>query len=106
MTGASLRWHYEDGTWWAESPESPEWSGGADSLDEARLLAHSGLRWLGASSVLDPFGELVDTTPRRLEALCVYCGRKTQGLRTCGYCTHLPWLDPYFAPADQWADAR
>jgi hypothetical protein len=52
---ATLLWHYEDGTWWAESPEYPEWTGGAESLDEARLLAHGGLRWLGAQSVIDPF---------------------------------------------------
>lgn len=52
---ASLRWHYEDGTWWAESPEYPEWVGGADSLDEARLLAHGGLYFLGTSEVHDPF---------------------------------------------------
>lgn len=54
-SAATIRWHYEDGTWWAESPEFPEWSGGAESLDEARALAHSGLHWLGATSVRDPF---------------------------------------------------
>ena len=41
--------------WWAESPEFPEWSGGAASLDEARILAHEGLYFMGASSVIDPF---------------------------------------------------
>ena len=61
MSKASLRWHYEDGTWWAESPEFPEWSGGAESLDEARLLAHGGLRFMGATSVVDPFGPLPES---------------------------------------------
>ena len=55
MTAASLRWHYEDGAWWAESPEFPEWIAGASSLDEARILAHDGLYFMGAASVIDPF---------------------------------------------------
>lgn len=61
LSAATLRWHYEDGTWWAESPEFPEWSGGASSLDEARLLAHEGLRFCAendALTIIDPFGEL------------------------------------------------
>ena len=61
VSKASLRWHYEDGTWWAESPEFPEWSGGAESLDEARLLAHGGLRFMGATYVVDPFGPLPES---------------------------------------------
>ncbi len=55
MSAATLLWHYENDSWWAESPEYPEWVGGADSLDEARLLAHGGLHFMGASNVIDPF---------------------------------------------------
>lgn len=52
---AALVWRFENESWWAESPQFPEWSAGAASLDEARLLAHSGLAFMGASSVSDPF---------------------------------------------------
>lgn len=47
--------------WWAESPEYPEWSCFADSLDGARRLAHAGLRFCAgddAVTIIDPFGPL------------------------------------------------
>lgn len=37
--------HREDGVWWFESADIPGWSGAADSLQEARLLASDGVRF-------------------------------------------------------------
>lgn len=37
--------HQEDGRWWAESPDVPEWFVAADSYDEAHRLAEEGVRF-------------------------------------------------------------
>jgi predicted RNase H-like HicB family nuclease len=36
-------YHYEDGLWWAESPDVPEFSGGGNTFQEARERAREGL---------------------------------------------------------------
>lgn len=37
--------HLEDGVWWAESPDIPQWTGGGDSYDESHRLAEEGVRF-------------------------------------------------------------
>lgn len=37
--------HYEDGRWWAESPDVSEWFAAADSYDEVCRLAEEGVRF-------------------------------------------------------------
>jgi predicted RNase H-like HicB family nuclease len=38
-------YHYEDGGWWAESPDVERWSAGAETFDEVRRLAEEGVRF-------------------------------------------------------------
>jgi predicted RNase H-like HicB family nuclease len=35
--------HHEDGRWWAESPDVPEWFAAADTYVEAHRLAQEGI---------------------------------------------------------------
>lgn len=35
MATVTVLYHFDDGLWWAESPEVPEFSGGGDTLAEA-----------------------------------------------------------------------
>jgi predicted RNase H-like HicB family nuclease len=35
--------HYEDGRWWAESPDVPEWFAAAETYAEAHQLAQEGI---------------------------------------------------------------
>jgi predicted RNase H-like HicB family nuclease len=37
--------HCDDGRWWAESPDVPDWSAAGDSFDEVRALADAGVRF-------------------------------------------------------------
>ena len=37
--------HYEDGSWWAESPDVPEWTAAADTYEDAHRLAEEGIRF-------------------------------------------------------------
>lgn len=38
-------YHEEHGRWWAESPDVPRWTVGADSFEETRRLAEEGVRF-------------------------------------------------------------
>lgn len=35
--------HYEDGHWWAESPDVPEWFAAAETYAESHQLAQEGI---------------------------------------------------------------
>lgn len=37
--------HRENGSWWAESPDVPEWFAAADTYREIRQLAEDGVRF-------------------------------------------------------------
>ncbi len=37
--------HHEGESWWAESPDVPEWFAAADTYPEARRLAEEGIRF-------------------------------------------------------------
>jgi len=37
--------HYENDSWWAESPDVPEWFAAADTYEEAHRLAEEGIRF-------------------------------------------------------------
>lgn len=37
--------HYEDGKWWAEAPEVPDYVAWADTFDELRALVKEGLEF-------------------------------------------------------------
>lgn len=37
--------HCEDGIWWAESPDVPQWSAGGDTFEECRQLSEEGVRF-------------------------------------------------------------
>ena len=37
--------HCEDGVWWAESPEVPNWTAGGDTFEESRQLTEEGIRF-------------------------------------------------------------
>lgn len=43
MITADVIYHYEDGTWWAESPEVPRWSVAAETFEETKTLAEEGI---------------------------------------------------------------
>ena len=43
MDAVTVVYHYEDGLWWAESPEVPEFSGGGNTYVEAQAAARDGL---------------------------------------------------------------
>lgn len=45
MKIAKIIYHEEDGTWWAESPQFPDFFAAGDSFDECRKLVSDGLRW-------------------------------------------------------------
>ncbi len=54
MATVTVVYHFEDGLWWAESPEVPEFSGGGDTFAEARTMAREGLAFaLGHDVDLD-----------------------------------------------------
>ena len=38
-------YHYEEGGWWAESPEIDRWKAIADTFPEVRRLAEEGVRF-------------------------------------------------------------
>lgn len=42
--GFTLRYHVEDGSWWAECPEMPSLFAGGNSYAEARSLASQAIR--------------------------------------------------------------
>jgi hypothetical protein len=42
---ARVIYHYEDGSWWAESPEVPGWSATGATFAEVRGLAADGIPW-------------------------------------------------------------
>ena len=39
-------YHYEDGLWWVESPDVPEYSGGGNTFVEVRARAREGLAFV------------------------------------------------------------
>lgn len=41
----SVVFHHEDGRWWAEAPDVPDYVAGADTLDELRALVKEGLEF-------------------------------------------------------------
>lgn len=44
--------HNQDGRWWAESPDAPEWFAAAEGYKEAHRLAEEGVRFaLGRNDV-------------------------------------------------------
>lgn len=44
-TKISVVFHHEDGKWWAEAPDVPDYVAGADTLDELRTLVKEGLEF-------------------------------------------------------------
>ena len=36
-------YHYEEGLWWSEAPEVPEFTGGGEAFEQARELTREGL---------------------------------------------------------------
>ena len=45
MVTARVIYHYEDGAWWAESPDVPGWSAAGGTFAEVRQLAAEGIPW-------------------------------------------------------------
>ena len=45
MKAVRVIYHYEDGSWWAESPDVERWTAGGASYDEVRKLAEDGVRF-------------------------------------------------------------
>lgn len=43
MSTVTVIYHFEDDSWWAESPTVPEFVGGATTFDEVRTLTREGL---------------------------------------------------------------
>jgi predicted RNase H-like HicB family nuclease len=43
MMTARVIYHYEDGSWWAESPDVPRWSAAGETFNEVRKLAEEGI---------------------------------------------------------------
>ena len=46
METVTAVYHFEDGSWWVEAPAVPEFVGGADTFDEARVRAREGLEFV------------------------------------------------------------
>lgn len=44
-------YHFEDGSWWADSEDAPGYYAGAESLEELRKLVHEGLEFHFEDSV-------------------------------------------------------
>lgn len=44
-TKVSVVFHHEDGRWWAEAPDVPDYVAGANTLDELRALVKEGLEF-------------------------------------------------------------
>lgn len=53
MRVATVRYHSEAGTWWAESPEAPGFTAVADTLSEFRELSRTGLAFYFETDDLD-----------------------------------------------------
>lgn len=56
-TKVSVVFHHEDGKWWAEAPDVPDYVAGANTLDELRILVKEGLEFHLGRPV-----EIVETT--------------------------------------------
>jgi predicted RNase H-like HicB family nuclease len=63
MATAHVRYHYDPEGWWADSPEFPEYSAFGATLDEVRLLARDGLRFLAEDDALNVVDEFSLLTP-------------------------------------------
>lgn len=45
MRSLTVVYHYEDGSWWAETDEVPGFVAGAATFEETRTLTHEGLEF-------------------------------------------------------------
>jgi predicted RNase H-like HicB family nuclease len=45
MRTLKVVYHYEDGSWWAEADEVPDFVAGAATFEETRTLTHEGLEF-------------------------------------------------------------
>lgn len=87
MIEARVVYHYEDGSWWADSEDAPGYYAGASNLEELRQLVREGLKFHFEEPVrvTDEVFEVVSTThPREdVEIKQTLCHR-TAALITLG----------------------
>lgn len=65
MTPATVVYHHEDGTWWADSPDVPGFTAVSDTLSELRQMVREGVPFYLDESEVELYEQNVDGTPVR-----------------------------------------
>lgn len=100
-TKVSVVFHHEDGKWWAEAPDVPDYVAGANTLDELRTLVKEGLEFHLGRPV-----DIVETTTfdfkvtHRAEAIQLSTSPSSRPVHFAVYLTPVaPIVDLSRAPA-------
>lgn len=74
MATVTVTYHYEDGLWWADSPDVPEFSGGGGTFVEAQAMAREGLAFAldGPVDLDERFDEAARAARQRIASVQAY----------------------------------
>lgn len=96
MAIAHVIYHYEDESWWVESPEYPGYTAFASSRSEVTELVRAGLPFFAEAPDLDVVGLLVE--PSAAQAVSVACWDADAEFQVKGVPGGFAWLQ---APATE-----